>query len=86
MAGPPDTSVGDFAGGLRGAPVKLDATYTTPDQAHAMMEVSQAWVCVRPSRFSSALWFSQRERFVETTAYVGESCFVRYIKKKAVPA
>jgi xanthine dehydrogenase YagR molybdenum-binding subunit len=37
-AGPPDTAVGDFAGAFAGAPIKLDATYTTPDQAHAMME------------------------------------------------
>jgi xanthine dehydrogenase YagR molybdenum-binding subunit len=37
-AGPPDTAVGDFAGAFAGAPVKLDVTYTTPDQAHAMME------------------------------------------------
>ena len=37
-AGPPDTAVGDFAGAFAAAPVKLDATYTTPDQAHAMME------------------------------------------------
>lgn len=36
--GPPDTAVGDFAGAFAGAPVKLDATYTTPDEAHAMME------------------------------------------------
>jgi xanthine dehydrogenase YagR molybdenum-binding subunit len=37
-AGPPDTAVGDFARAFAEAPVKLDATYTTPDQAHAMME------------------------------------------------
>jgi xanthine dehydrogenase YagR molybdenum-binding subunit len=37
-AGPSDTSVGDFAGAFAAAPVQLDATYTTPDQAHAMME------------------------------------------------
>jgi xanthine dehydrogenase YagR molybdenum-binding subunit len=36
--GPPDTSVGDFTGAFAVAPVQLDATYTTPDQAHAMME------------------------------------------------
>jgi xanthine dehydrogenase YagR molybdenum-binding subunit len=36
--GKPDTSVGDFAGAFAGAPVKLDQHYTTPDQAHAMME------------------------------------------------
>ncbi len=37
-AGAPDSAVGDFAGAFAAAPVKLDATYTTPDQAHAMME------------------------------------------------
>ncbi|RWN26720.1 aldehyde oxidoreductase molybdenum-binding subunit PaoC [Mesorhizobium sp.] len=34
----PDTAVGDFAGAFASAPVQLDATYTTPDQGHAMME------------------------------------------------
>ena len=38
FGGPPDTSVGDFAGAFAEAPVQLDATYTTPDQSHAMME------------------------------------------------
>jgi xanthine dehydrogenase YagR molybdenum-binding subunit len=33
-----DTKVGDFAGAFAAAPVQLDATYTTPDHAHAMME------------------------------------------------
>ncbi|MGN6521299.1 MAG: aldehyde oxidoreductase molybdenum-binding subunit PaoC [Dokdonella sp.] len=37
-SGKPDTSVGDFDGAFAAAPVKLDATYTTPDQSHAMME------------------------------------------------
>jgi xanthine dehydrogenase YagR molybdenum-binding subunit len=36
--GPADTAVGDFAGAFATAPVRLDATYTTPDEAHAMME------------------------------------------------
>ena len=36
--GPPATSVGDFAGAFATAPVKLDVTYTTPDESHAMME------------------------------------------------
>ena len=35
---PPDSKAGDFAGAFAAAPVKLDATYTTPDQSHAMME------------------------------------------------
>jgi len=34
----PDTAVGDFAGAFAAAPVQLDATYTTPDQSHMMME------------------------------------------------
>jgi xanthine dehydrogenase YagR molybdenum-binding subunit len=38
FGGPPDTAVGDFAGAFAAAPVRLDATYTTPDEAHAMME------------------------------------------------
>jgi len=35
---PADTAVGDFASAFASAPVTIDATYTTPDQAHAMME------------------------------------------------
>jgi xanthine dehydrogenase YagR molybdenum-binding subunit len=34
----PETRAGDFENGWAGAPVKLDAIYTTPDQSHAMME------------------------------------------------
>ena len=34
----PDSKTGDFAGAFAAAPVKLDATYTTPDQSHAMIE------------------------------------------------
>ncbi|MCS0632236.1 xanthine dehydrogenase family protein molybdopterin-binding subunit [Telluria mixta] len=35
---PPETSIGQFADAYAAAPVKLDATFSTPDQAHAMME------------------------------------------------
>jgi len=38
FGGPPDTAVGDFVGAFATAPVQLDATYTTPNHAHAMME------------------------------------------------
>lgn len=38
VANRPDSAVGDFAGAFAAAPVKLDATYSTPDQSHAMME------------------------------------------------
>jgi xanthine dehydrogenase YagR molybdenum-binding subunit len=34
----PDTSVGDFEAAFAAAPVKIDVTYTTPYQSHAMME------------------------------------------------
>jgi xanthine dehydrogenase YagR molybdenum-binding subunit len=37
-SGKPDTKAGDFAGAFAAAPVRLDARYSTPDQAHAMME------------------------------------------------
>jgi xanthine dehydrogenase YagR molybdenum-binding subunit len=38
LGGPPETSIGDFAGAFAAAAVKLEARYSTPDQAHAMME------------------------------------------------
>ncbi|MBY4895943.1 aldehyde oxidoreductase molybdenum-binding subunit PaoC [Cupriavidus sp. AU9028] len=34
----PESAVGDFDKAFAAAPVQLDATYTTPDQSHAMME------------------------------------------------
>ncbi|MFT3967509.1 MAG: aldehyde oxidoreductase molybdenum-binding subunit PaoC [Sphingobium sp.] len=33
-----DTAVGDFEGAFASAPVRIDRTYTTPDQCHVMME------------------------------------------------
>jgi len=36
--GASDSAVGDFEREFAAAPVQLDATYTTPDEAHAMME------------------------------------------------
>lgn len=38
IGGEADTAVGDFASAFAQAPVQLDATYTTPDQTHVMME------------------------------------------------
>jgi len=46
MTGPPESRVGDFEGAFAAAPVKMDATYTTPDQSHSMMEphaTTAAW-------------------------------------------
>lgn len=34
----PDSGAGDFDTAFRNAPVQFDATYTTPDESHAMME------------------------------------------------
>ena len=45
-AAPPVKRVGDFEGAFAAAPVKLDETYTTPDESHAMMEphaTTAAW-------------------------------------------
>jgi xanthine dehydrogenase YagR molybdenum-binding subunit len=36
--GSADSGVGDFTSAFAAAPVQVDATYTTPDQSHAMME------------------------------------------------
>ncbi|RZJ11063.1 MAG: xanthine dehydrogenase family protein molybdopterin-binding subunit, partial [Rubrivivax sp.] len=38
FGGPAQSKVGNFEGAFAKAPVQLDATYTTPDQGHAMME------------------------------------------------
>ncbi|WP_457425463.1 aldehyde oxidoreductase molybdenum-binding subunit PaoC [Roseateles sp. P5_E7] len=38
MGGKAQTQVGNFDGAFAKAPVQLDATYSTPDQGHAMME------------------------------------------------
>src|ERR1700749_1331404 len=38
LAGPPVSKVGDFDAAFAAAPVQLDATYTTPDHSHSMME------------------------------------------------
>src|SRR3954447_10280021 len=38
FGGPADSGVGDFAAAFAAAPFQIDATYTTPDQGHAMME------------------------------------------------
>ncbi|UYY59203.1 aldehyde oxidoreductase molybdenum-binding subunit PaoC [Sphingomonas sp. S2-65] len=37
-AAPPIARIGNFDGAFASAPVTLDATYTTPDHSHAMME------------------------------------------------
>jgi xanthine dehydrogenase YagR molybdenum-binding subunit len=58
LTGDPETSVGDFAGAFASAPVKLDATYTTPDQAHAMMEPHASTAAWEGDRLT--LWTSNQ--------------------------
>ncbi len=38
FGGQPDNTLGDFASAFAAAPVQIDVSYHTPDQAHAMME------------------------------------------------
>ncbi|MET3918926.1 xanthine dehydrogenase YagR molybdenum-binding subunit [Variovorax sp. OAS795] len=38
FSGEPETRTGDFPGAYAAAAVQMDATYTTPDESHAMME------------------------------------------------
>ena len=58
LTGEPETSVGDFAGAFASAPVKLDATYTTPDQSHAMMEPHASTAAWEGDRLT--LWTSNQ--------------------------
>jgi xanthine dehydrogenase YagR molybdenum-binding subunit len=53
-----DSTVGDFAAAFAVAPVQLDATYTTPDQAHAMMEPHASIAAWNGDRLS--LWTSNQ--------------------------
>ncbi|EJL89482.1 aerobic-type carbon monoxide dehydrogenase, large subunit CoxL/CutL-like protein [Polaromonas sp. CF318] len=46
FGGAPESRIGDFEGAFAAAPVQLDASYSTPDQSHAMMEphaTTAAW-------------------------------------------
>lgn len=58
FGGPADTAVGDFAGAYAAAPVQIDATYATPDQAHAMMEPHASTASWKGSKLT--LWTSNQ--------------------------
>jgi xanthine dehydrogenase YagR molybdenum-binding subunit len=58
FSGPADTAVGDFAAAFAAAPVQLDARYTTPDQAHAMMEPHASMAAWEGDRLT--LWTSNQ--------------------------
>jgi xanthine dehydrogenase YagR molybdenum-binding subunit len=58
FAGPAESKVGDFAAAYAAAPVQLDATYTTPDQSHAMMEPHASIAAWRGSKLT--VWTSNQ--------------------------
>ena len=58
FGGPADTAAGNFEAGFANAAVKIDQSYTTPDQSHAMMEphaTTAAW-----DGDSLTLWMSNQ--------------------------
>lgn len=54
----PDLQHGDFASAYAAAPVQLDATYSTPDQSHAMMEPFSSMAAWEGNRLT--LWTSNQ--------------------------
>lgn len=58
ISGPAESAVGDFATAFAAAPVRLDATYTTPDEAHAMMEPHASIAAWEDDRLT--LWTSNQ--------------------------
>ena len=56
--GEADSAVGDFEAAFAAAPVQLDATYTTPDQSHAMMEPHASIAAWRGDKLT--LWTSNQ--------------------------
>src|SRR5260221_557685 len=67
---PPDSAVGDFAGAFAAAPVRLDVTYTTPLQSHAMMEPHATlamWNGDRLILHTANQMLSQGQKVVATT-------------------
>ena len=55
---PADSRVGDFDSAFAAAAVRLDATYTTPDQSHAMMEPHASIAAWQGDKLS--LWTSNQ--------------------------
>ena len=65
-----DTANGDFDGAFAAAPVKLDVTYTTPLQSHAMMEphaTIAAWDGDKLTLFTSNQMLAQGRKSVAKT-------------------
>ena len=58
QTGPPLSQVGDFEAAFAAAPVQFDATYTTPDQSHCMMEPHASMAAWSGDRLT--LWTSSQ--------------------------
>jgi len=58
LTGPPLSKVGDFDAAFAAAPVQFDATYTTPDQSHCMMEPHASMAAWNGDRLT--LWTSNQ--------------------------
>src|ERR1700756_3409785 len=58
QTGPPLSQVGDFDAAFAAAPVKVEATYTTPDQSHCMMEPHASMAAWNGDRLT--LWTSNQ--------------------------
>ncbi len=58
ILGPSESRINDFDGAFAAAPVKLDETYSTPDQSHAMMEPQATMAAWNGDRVTC--WTSQQ--------------------------
>jgi xanthine dehydrogenase YagR molybdenum-binding subunit len=67
---PADSAVGDFAGAFADAPVRLDVTYATPLQSHAMMEphaTLAAWDGDKLTLHTANQMLNQGQQVIATT-------------------
>ncbi len=74
--GPADTAVGNFAGSFARAAVKVDETYTTPDQSHMMMEphaTIAAWKGRKLTLWTSSQMIAWAVRDVAATLHISAS-------------
>ena len=74
--GPADTAAGNFAGSFARAAVKVDETYTTPDQSHMMMEphaTIAAWKGRKLTLWTSSQMIAWAVRDVAATLHISAS-------------
>lgn len=72
----PDSGIGDFDRRYAQSPVKLDATYTTPDQSHVMMEPHASiafWEGQKLTVYTSNQMIARSRRDLATTLGIPEA-------------